>query len=91
MLWLLYGSAAAPLHGNCLPWPIGCQTGQPCLGWRGKEEAMPWPWDVIPWPKDILSSPCPKEEAEERRKGKRWDENIFISGCLVLAVQTLQC
>ena len=71
MLWLLYGSAASPLHGNCLPRPIGCQTDQPCLGWRGEKETMLWPWHV-------LSSPCPMEEAKERPKRERWDENIFI-------------
>lgn len=47
MLWLLYCSAASPLYGKCLPAPISCQTGQPCLGWRGEKEALPWTWDVL--------------------------------------------
>lgn len=41
MLWLLYGSVASPLRGNCLPCPISCQTDQLGLRWRGEKESVP--------------------------------------------------
>lgn len=86
MLWLLYGSATAPLRGNCLPCSISCQTDQPRLGCRGEKEAVPWLWDV-------LSTPCPMEEAEKRGKGERWDENILspVKSCPGWANITSAC
>lgn len=83
MLWLLYGSAVFPLHGNCLLRPIGCQTDEPCLGWMGEKEAVPWSWDV-------LSSPCPMEKAEERCKGKG-GVKTFLSQVVFWLCRHYQC
>lgn len=82
MLWLLYGSATAPLRGNCLPCPIGCQTDQPHLGCRGEKEAVPWPWDV-------LSTPAPWRKQRRGVRGKGGMKTFYPRLSHVLAGQTL--